>query len=516
LTNYSPASSAGPVSVADAAARSQEALTHSLQCYAEAVSRGADDTLTLANYAFLLWRCYEFSQAEPFFVQLLHRADTGAATLRQIAQRYFEIGRFDEAARAMRVAVRQTDRADAELLNTLAWTLERSNQLEAAREQAEAALHINPAYGPAVRLLAHLDRREANFEQAAHRLERQLASHPSDFDWGLRYELAAVLDRLGAYDKAWQALCLAKEQLASVAAARLAASYQIRQRQWELARSVTQADLRRWRAAGQQLQPAKRICFLTGFPRSGTTLLEQMLAANEAIVDTDETGIFTSQFVDPIVWQARDTVTAIVELRSFDAAQLTAGREAFYRFTESYVGRPVSDRCLVEKNPLMTADLALPLRLFPEASVLFALRDPRDVVLSYLFTMVPLNWSSAPALQVEEACRFYADTMRHWLWWRDRLDWPYHELRYEQIISNPVAETQQIAQFLGVPWSEHMVDERRRSEKKAVRTPTYDDVTKPLYTRAMGRWQNYAAYLRSGSRWLEPFIEAFGYDAPRG
>jgi hypothetical protein len=132
-------------------------------------------------------------------------------------------------------------------------------------------------------------------------------------------------------------------------------------------------------------------------------------------------------------------------------------------------------------------------------------------VLSYLFTMVPRNWSSAPAIDVVEACRFYADTMRHWLWWRERLDGPAYELRYEQMIADPNGETRRIAEFLGLGWNASMLDEHRRSERRAVRTPTYDDVTKPLYTRAVGRWRNYEAHLEPGLSVLQPFVEALGY-----
>ena len=57
-----------------------------------------------------------------------------------------------------------------------------------------------------------------------------------------------------------------------------------------------------------------------------------------------------------------------------------------------------------------------------------------------------------------------------------------------------------------------MLEERRRSERKAVRTPTYDDVTKPLYTRAMGRWQNYQKHLEPGLEILQPYLAEFHYE----
>jgi hypothetical protein len=339
-----------------------------------------------------------------------------------------------------------------------------------------------------------------------------LEHHTTPFDWGLRYELAAVLDRLEDYESAWHELMRAKSQLHDAARGPLAHSRSIRHRQWELARSVTLADWRRWRRDGAEFPSRQRICFLTGFPRSGTTLLEQMIAAHADAIDTDETGILTSQFIEPIVWKAEDVSTAIVEIRSFDHEQLRVGRDTFLRFTESFLGQPLGGRLLIEKNPLLTADLALPLRLFPEASVLVALRDPRDVVLSYLFTMVPLNWSSAPAVSVPEACQFYAETMRHRLLWRNRLDSPWHELRYEDVVRDAATAIQRVAEFLGLTWDAEMLDERHRSARRAIRTPTYDDVTRPLYARSIGRWRNYVRHLEPGLPFLEPFVQMFGYD----
>jgi Flp pilus assembly protein TadD len=482
-----------------------------LALYEKSVRDGASDPTTLGNYGVLLWRLYRFREGEEAFSRVVENPDTETAMLRRVAHCYFEIGRFGKAANVMRLALARMDRPDAPTTNTLAWTLERDHQIDEARTYAEAAHAIDPSYGPAVRLLAHLDKRAGDFDGAANRLRHQLKSSPSDVDWALRYELAAVYDRLGQYDYAWTALCQAKAQLASKAADHMRDSYYIRRRQWEVTQSVTPADLRRWRQAGDSLTAHKRIAFLTGFPRSGTTLLEQIIATHADTIGTDESGILPRQFVEPLVWRANDAMDAIIELRSFDVEQLIAGRESFYQMTESYLDQPIGQRLLIEKNPLQTCDLPLVLRLFPEALLLVALRDPRDVVLSYLFTMVPLNWSSAPAIDVIEACKFYAVTMRHWLWWRERLDWPWCELRYEQVIGDPCGETKRVAEFLGLDWDPSMLDEQRRSERRAVRTPTYDDVTKPLYTRAMGRWRNYQAYLEPGLSILEPYMDSFGY-----
>ena len=81
------------------------------------------------------------------------------------------------------------------------------------------------------------------------------------------------------------------------------------------------------------------------------------------------------------------------------------------------------------------------------------------------------------------------------------------------LIADPRGEIKRVAEFLGLTWDPAMLDERQRSERKAVRTPTYVDVTKPLYTRAIGRWKNYRQYLEPGLEMIEPFVKEFGYES---
>lgn len=501
----------------DLQARAEEALQQgdpyaACKVYEEAIAAGASGEATRLNYAVLLWRLYEFPRAVAVFQELLTEPQSSPTTARRIAHCYFEVGRFGEAADAMRLSCARTPAPDAETWNTLAWILERNQCLDEAREKAETALNQSPDYSPAVRLLAHIDRRSGNFEQAEERLTSQLERYPGDFDWGLRYELAAVLDRQGKYDSAWNALLLAKQQLANRAARHLDVSHSIRQRQIYVTTSVTDVDLRRWQVDAEDASCEKRHCILTGFPRSGTTLLEQMLATSDFVVDTDESGILSTQFIAPLIWHNPDPTSALIELRGFDGEQLRAGREAYFHMTERYLGSTQGKRLLIEKDPLLIADLPLPLRLFPQTKLLIALRDPRDVILSYFFTMVPLNWNSSPAVDIDQACDFYVDILSHWVWWREKLPWPMLVTRYEDMVSSPADELKRIAQFLDLDWSPKMLDASARSERKAVRTPTYDDITKPIYARAVGRWRNYDRYLARILPKLARLLPALGYD----
>jgi len=483
------------------------ALT-SYQLAAEAKDAGPD---LWAEYAFLLWRLYEYKRGAEQFRRLLEHPNTPISTLKGIAKCYFQTGQFDLAAEAIRVAVARSGSSDSQLLELLAGALERDNQIAAAREQAMRSHALDPSSGRAVRLLAHLDKRQGNYVDAVDRLRTQLKLHPGDFDWGLRYELAASLDRLGEYTAAWQQLVLAKAQLQDQAAPHLARSYQLRARQAAVLRQVTDADLQRWHNCVLDDSP-QRLTFMAGFPRSGTTLLEQILAAHPKCVGTDETGILSTQFIQPIVEKATDPFDAVLELRSLTEDQIKVGRSIYRNLTKAFIRQPIDGSLLIEKDPMLTPNLLLPLRLFPQASIIQPLRDPRDVVVSYFFTMVPLNWSSAPACDIAESAKFYNACMSHWLVLRDRLPWPSIETRYEDMVSDSVRETKRLAEFLQLNWDESMLDVGRRSQQKAIRTPTYDDIAKPIYSRAVGRWHNYSRQLEPVLSLLQPFVDSFGYD----
>ena len=100
------------------------ALSH----YRAAIQQGALEPSTLANYGVLLWRLFEFREAEPVFRQVVEDPRTDPATLRRIAHCYFAVGRFGKSAAVMRVALSRMAKPDALTTNTLAWTLERDHQ----------------------------------------------------------------------------------------------------------------------------------------------------------------------------------------------------------------------------------------------------------------------------------------------------------------------------------------------------------------------------------------------------
>jgi hypothetical protein len=149
-------------------------------------------------------------------------------------------------------------------------------------------------------------------------------------------------------------------------------------------------------------------------------------------------------------------------------------------------------------------------RIFPELKLVIALRDPRDVVLSCFLRYLPVNPVSVCFLTLERTAERFALDMDAWLKIREMThDWI--EVRYEDVITDLRGQTQRTLAALGVPWNESILEYRQRNERKHVRSPSYDEVSRPIFTSSVGRWQNYERQLAPVLDRLAPLIAAFGY-----
>lgn len=495
---------------AAAALRSGD-LACAIERFQEAIRIQPDAAELHHELAECHWAAYDFDKALRCYEDAIESLPRSVETCTLAAKKLFGVARFQESGRWMMRAVALSPR-DADLLTMLGEVRERSHQLGDAEHYAGEALLLVPHHIRAIRLRAHLERRRGRLEHAREILQAHLTGFSGPDDWRLRYELAAVFDRLGEYDSAMRELLLAKEQLRPAAAPFTARAQAVRRRQIDIARLLERADFKGWMMAAQDPTPAVPIAFLCGHPRSGTTLLEQILAAHPEVITTDETGVLAREFIDPILWRSSSAEEGVRELRGFDPGQIAEGRSAYLRFTAAHLGEPVGTRLLVEKDPALTPDLPLPLRLFPEGRVIFPLRDPRDVCVSYFFTLIPLAASSAAALDLGSTFESCAHSLELWAHWKRTLPVPWLETRYETLVADPEQESRRLLAFLNLPWNPGVLAFHERSPAKGIRTPTYADAAQPVYQRAVGRWRNYEKHLAPYLDRLRPHLKAFGYE----
>jgi Tfp pilus assembly protein PilF len=418
----------------------------------------------------------------------------------------FEAMRRPEKARACFV---QAATADPSAINpriSLAVLGEKGHRLDEARAAVNECLAIDPRDDQARYFTAVLDRRQGHLQEAERALRDLIASDPRHpfVRYAARYELAQVLDRTDRFDDAMALLKEAKEIVLALADTKmLMRSYdQIAESGRRFTAAQPNSILDTWT---KYFPPRKResippLAFLGGHPRSGTTLLEQILDSHPGVAALDEPTAFL-EVLQPEFHKSNE----------LSSARVNVLRRLYIQALREEVGAGAAGKMLVDKNPSPTARLPMWLRVFPELRVLIALRDPRDVVLSCYFQNIPLNSTNVNFLSLDRLAKHYADLMGIWLAVRQWPGFAWIETRYEDIVADLPKEGRRVTEFLGLQWHP---DQERFFEKSAAKhlySPTYQDVTRPVYQRSVARWRAYEKHLAPILPALDPFCRALGY-----
>jgi tetratricopeptide (TPR) repeat protein len=247
--------------------------------------------------------------------------------------------------------------------------------------------------------------------------------------------------------------------------------------------------------------------FIVGFPRSGTTLLEQVLAAHPDVVSLEEKSCFEDSIADLILEEK-----ALDRLARAGSDDLLAYRRAYWRRVESYGADP-KGKMFIDKMPLNTVLLPLIHRLFPDARIVFALRDPRDVVLSCFRRRFGMNPAMYQMLSLRGATEYYDVVMRLGLLCREKMPLNLREARYEKLIEDFEGEARQHAAFLGLDWSGAMADFAKTAKARSINTPSSAQISRGLFREGVGQWRAYADQLTPVMPVLRKWAEQWGYPA---
>ena len=251
--------------------------------------------------------------------------------------------------------------------------------------------------------------------------------------------------------------------------------------------------------------PATQHVFLLGFPRSGTTLLEQLLAGHPQVRTLEEEPLLAAAYEAFLTDDA--ACESLAELGREEAA---AWAEHYWRAVQSRVP-DVQGKLFVDKQPAGTLNLPMIARLFPRAKILFAIRDPRDVVLSCFrqsFQMNAMTYAFTDLVETADcydACTTFAELARA------RLGLAWTDVRHEDLIEDVEGELDRILAFLGLDRPEGIIDVAAIANARPIRTPSATQVRAGLNRRGLGRWRHYSDLLEPVLPTLAPWVERFGY-----
>lgn len=255
------------------------------------------------------------------------------------------------------------------------------------------------------------------------------------------------------------------------------------------------------------LPPSSRtnVVQMLGFPRSGTTLLENVLATHPDVETFEETSALVV---------AIDRIERVVLGKAGpEPLETTFGeaRDRYYSELDLLRKKPEA-RVLIDKMPIRSADTAFVVKLFPEWKYIFSIRHPYDVVLSCFKQRFQPNPAMENFRTIDDSIRLYDFSMTEWFKHHTMDDPRVHYVRYDELVTNFEPVTRGVLDFLGVPWDEAVRDFSKTAENRAAKTPSYQKVRQGLSIGVQTQWKNYRfAFQSDAGKLLKKWADFFGY-----
>jgi len=524
-------------------------LPAALDSYEQAMARGAGALDFHLNFGLLLWDLFEVDRArahleaaytldsndaavalayggfccqtvrQQMAVTVLRRwrewRELAESQLPELSGWLLELGEMDEAEAVLHLA-RTLDPDNPLVQLRLAGLLERLNRLD----EAEALLAAVPASLPDARSrfeqqvnVAQLAQRRGRHREAVALYRSLLPLPEAQADRSeLQFSLAKSLDALGEHVAAYEAMQAAHAaqmlHLGRYTPNAVAQPEPLRIANY----SCDHADVAQWRAPPPDAARPDPV-FVVAFPRSGTTLLEQMLDAHPGLRSMDERPFLNLAISDI---QAMG-VSYPEQLAALSAEQLQQVRDAYWQRVATKVELPAGVR-LVDKNPLNMLRLPAICRLFPDARIILVIRHPCDVLLSCFMQHFRAPEFAVLCRSLDSLSEGYCKAFESWYSQRARLPAAQvMELRYESFVQDVEGTARNLTAFIGLPWDARLLDPAAHAQKRGyISTPSYSQVTKPVNRNAVGRWHRYAQEFAPLMPRLAPWLQHWGYEGLDG
>jgi tetratricopeptide (TPR) repeat protein len=432
---------------------------------------------------------------------------------------------------------------DPILLANLAWNLKNQGRMAEARTLYEESVAAAPTVRQTLLGFARLEEADRNFDAATAILDKMETLNPDDpgvmltraillgrmkrYDDAIALldriatqtsegklganellEKGRLLDQMGHYDEAFEAFIegkrLARELSGNVYMDQVADNLITRLRGFFVG-----GRLRTLPRAGVRHDVAQPI-FVLGFPRSGTTLVEQTLSAHPRIVAGDElplihdvTSIMPRMLNSPLGYPE-----ALAELWMGDQRAGLDNLRDYYLQKVGQMGIVTPDAAwFTDKMPLNETQLGLIALLFPEAPLIHVIRHPLDVMVSAISNHFTHGFNCATAL--ETAATHYVRVMDLVQNYRSEMTLRYLPIRYEDMVDDQEATVRSILDFIGETFDPACLN--FHENKRYARTASYAQVTEKLYDRSRFRYRHYRKHLEPVIPILRPVIERLGY-----
>jgi tetratricopeptide (TPR) repeat protein len=503
------------------------AFAAGLESADRAIALAPDFVEAHLNRADALTGQRRFGEAETSLRRAIELAPDGATTHSRLGAVLTELGRFQDAVTSHQHAI-QLQPKDTSIHLAFGRSLLQAKELEASEASFRRALSLDRDFAPAWERLGATLLVGGRVEDALSCFRRAIAIDPdlaaahealaysgrATSEAQLQHLAALVgdpdrpvvnrivagfaagrfLDNAGRHDKAFPHFVAANalhRQLLAEAGEGFDPDALAR----EVEGVIERCNPALFSAASGWGNPSELPVFIVGMPRSGTSLVEQIVASHSLVFGGGERKDIFS-IAEALLGQNHNRP---IEAWDMGFARQLAGRHIVH--LQELAGRALR---VTDKMPDNIFHLGIIAVLFPAARIIFCRRDPRDNCLSCFFQR--FGEGNAFAYDLTDCAQRCLQTERLAEHWRGVLPLPMMTIDYEALICNPEGESRRLIQFLGLDW-EPAVLKFHRTERWVFSASLWQ-VRQPLFCGSVGRWRHYARYLQPVFEVLDPASRA--------
>lgn len=484
------------------------AYAEALACYEELVKLSPRHAVGLNNLGTALFELGRYNAADLHYRQALRIQPDYADAYSNLGAILMLREDYAEAEQTLRLALKMNPRLVEARVN-LGLTLALSSRLRDARIHFEKALRLEPHHADAFFGMSLIARAEGRFDQATALLERALRARPGmpkalaalarlrkmtarDAGWlanaekvaaggikaseeaNLRYAIGKYYDDVGDFRQAFYSYERANTLFKSIAE-----PYD-RDEHARFVEVMIRGHAPGTVAANHGGSASRKPVFVVGMPRSGTSLVEQMIASHPAAKGVGELEYWGN---------AVHEHEASIKAGSLEDSVRKKLAEDYMRLLESKSGDALR---VVDKTSFNSDYLGVIHSVFPNARVIYMQRDPVDTCLSCYFQS--FSWSMNFTRDLSDLADYYHLHERLMAHWRAVLPpGTMLEVPYEELVADQEGWSRKIMDFVGLEWHSAVLDFQHT--QRSVLTASFWQVRQKMYKESVGRWRNYEKFI---------------------
>lgn len=503
-----------------------------------------NNLLATQTLAFLLFSNGALAEAEYHARNAVRLAPTDAQSHNLMGMIMTEANRPQVGEHHYRRVIELSGKRDGIVLANLAWNLKNQGRIDESRRLYEEAVRLAPNIYQTLYGWSRMEETDRNFVRAGELLdaaEHVLPNHPNTqlarailFGRTKEYDKAIavlemiesrrdsnglgpmeaskkgqLLDKMGRFDDAFVAFDDSKRKLRELTGQSYLA-HEAKSLAMRLRGFFTTSRLQILPRAKVRTDVAQPI-FIVGFPRSGTTMVEQTLTAHRRISAGDELPIINelTSLIPRMLSSPLGYPESLADLWLGDQVEALDNIRDYYLQRARQLGAiGKGARWFTDKMPLNETHLGLIGLIFPDAPIIHLIRHPLDVVLSAFSNHLTHGFYCA--YELESIAHHYVlimDLVEHY---RREMTLKYLPIRYEDIIADQEVHVRKMMSFIGVPFDRRCLEFHKN--RRYARTASYAQVTEKLYERSRYRYRPYLRHLAPVLPILEPVIRRLGYN----